>query len=234
MNDLLFILFPGFGSTKDIWGQEFISNLKKLGYVYTYTPKFYTTEIFTLKDINLSNHCHEIYQNIINLFGNKKKIILISHSAGSYYAYQFSKLYTNKIVLSIMLDPAFMGPVGKKRLSDKRFLDFAKEIKEQKYQISDLIKNKQTELLNKFVRHKIIEQVPVHFSKFPTPTIFFRNLEFTDDQGYTLKDRAIEEGLYFKKNDSNFKIHWSVNDSHYLFLKKNIQDLIIMEIKNYL
>jgi len=48
----------------------------------------------------------------------------------------FAKKYKKKVILSIMLDPAFMGPVGKERLSDDRFVKFEKEIKDNDYSIS--------------------------------------------------------------------------------------------------
>jgi len=48
----------------------------------------------------------------------------------------FAKKYKKKVILSIMLDPAFMGGVGKERLSDDRFVKFEKEIKDNDYSIS--------------------------------------------------------------------------------------------------
>ena len=69
-----------------------------------------------------------------------------------------------------------------------------------------LLKAKNFDILNKLVRHLLIKQVPFNIKKFPTPTIYFRNLEFDNDQGYSMKDRAIREGLFFKYNDKKFKI----------------------------
>ena len=131
-----------------------------------------------------------------------------------------------------MLDPAFMGPVGKERLSDERFVKFEKEIKDNNYSIQSLLKNKNYDILDKYVRHNLIKQVPVKFSKFPTPTIYFRNLEFEEDQGYTLKDRAIREGLYFNKKDKKFKIYWLVNETYYCFKNDKVISQILLEIKN--
>lgn len=133
-----------------------------------------------------------------------------------------------------MLDPAFMGIVGKERLSDDRFVKFEKEIKDNNYSIQSLLKNKNYDILDKYVRHNLIKQVPVKFSKFPTPTIYFRNLEFEDDQGYSMKDRAIREGLFFNKNDKKFKIYWLVNDTHYCFKKDKVISQILLEIKSFI
>ena len=228
--NILFVMIPGFNSTKSIWGKKFLSKLSKLGEIYTYTPIFYTKSKKGLTDneLNLSLHCTQLFQNIH--LKKTQKIILISHSNGSYFAYQFAKKYKKHVILSIMLDPAFMGPVGKERLKDERFVKFDKEIKDNNYSIQSLLKNKNYDILKKLVRHNLIKQVPIKFSKFPTPTIYFRNLEFEDDQGYTLKDRAIREGLYFNKKDKKFKIFWLINDTHYVFKKEKVIEQILIEI----
>jgi pimeloyl-ACP methyl ester carboxylesterase len=231
-NNILFVLIPGFNSNKNVWGKKFLSKLEKIGDIYTYSPIFYKKTKFSENDLTLKNHCEQLYKNIT--LKNNQKIILISHSIGSYFAYQFAKLYKKDVILSIMLDPAFMGIVGKERLGDTRFLEFDKEIKENKYTIEKLIKDKKFDILNKIVRHLLIKQVPYNIKKFPTPTIYFRNLEFDNDQGYTMKDRAIREGLFFKDNDKKFKIYWFINDTHYLFKKNNVLEQIIIEIKSFI
>ena len=96
-----------------------------------------------------------------------------------------------------------------------------------------MIKNKNYNIVDKVVRHLLIKQVPFSFKKFPTPTIYFRNLEF-DEEGYSIKDRAIREGIFFKNNDKDFKINWFVNDTHYLFKKDNVIQQIIIEIKFFI
>ncbi len=227
-NNILFLMIPGFNGTKRSWGKI----VSKLGEVYSYTPIFYTKykKGLTENDLILRNHCEQLFENI-HLKKNQK-IILISHSIGSYFAFEFAKKYKKYVILSIMLDPAFMGPVGKERLSDERFVKFEKEIKDNNYSIQSLLKNKNYDILDKYVRHNLIKQVPVKFSKFPTPTIYFRNLEFEDDQGYSMKDRAIREGLYFNKKDKKFKIYWLVNETHYCFKNDKVISQILLEIKN--
>jgi len=226
-------MIPGLNGTKRSWG-KIVSQLSKLGEVYSYTPIFYSKykKGLTENDLILRNHCEQLFENI-HLKKNQK-IILISHSIGSYFAYQFAKKYKKLVILSIMLDPAFMGPVGKERLSDERFVKFEKEIKDNKYSIQSLLKNKNYEVLNKYVRHNLIKQMPIAFSKFPTPTICYRNLEFEDDQGYSLKDRAIREGLFFNSRDKKYKIYWLINDTHYCFKKDKVIAQIVMEIKSFI
>ena len=231
-NNILFVLIPGFNSNKNVWGKKFLSKLEKIGDIYTYSPIFYKKTKFSENELNLKNHCEQLYKDI--KLKNKKKIILISHSIGSYFAYQFAKLYKNYIILSIMLEPAFMGIVGKERLGDDRFIEFDKEIKKNNYTIEKLIKDKNFDILNKIVRHLLIKQVPCNIKKFPTSTIYFRNLEFDNDQGYSMKDRAIREGLFFKENDKKFKIYWFINETHYLFKKNNVLNQIIIEIKLFI
>ena len=87
-------MIPGLGGTKRSWG-KIASQLSKFGEVYSYTPIFYSKykKGLTEKDLILSNHCEQLFENI-HLKKNQK-IIIISHSIGSYFAYQFAKKIQN-------------------------------------------------------------------------------------------------------------------------------------------
>ena len=58
-------MIPGLDGTKRTWG-KIISQLSKLGEVYSYTPIFYSKykKSLTEKDIILSNHCEQLFENI--------------------------------------------------------------------------------------------------------------------------------------------------------------------------
>lgn len=150
---ILFILFPGFGQTEKFWEYDivetkdtkkryklkkldFLNKLKKLGKVYTYTPKqydinyYYTGEkenledwqeiycnLFkkpnkiTLDDINIDKECKRIYKLLIDKYKNENiKFVPIGHSIGSWFALHFTNLYSSKCLKMIFLDGSFIVP----------------------------------------------------------------------------------------------------------------------------
>jgi len=74
-NNILFLMIPGFNGTKRSWG-KIVSQLSKLGEVYSYTPIFYTKykKGLTENDLILRNHCEQLFENI-HLKKNQKIII---------------------------------------------------------------------------------------------------------------------------------------------------------------
>ena len=48
-NNILFVLFPGFNSNKNVWGKKFLSKLEKIGDIYTYSPTFYKKKKFSCR-----------------------------------------------------------------------------------------------------------------------------------------------------------------------------------------
>jgi hypothetical protein len=144
---VLFILFPGLGCTEKDWELDiekkgtkyylkkldFLKNLKKLGQVYTYTPKIYNiykyyveenqsegyrklyTDIFLktpskviLDDINIDKECKRIYKKLKN---KNEKFIPIGHSIGCWFALHFSNLYPSKCLKTIFLDGSLIAPI---------------------------------------------------------------------------------------------------------------------------
>ena len=143
---VLFILFPGFGDTEKYWeykieGMEtkfgpfklkkldFFKKLKKLGKVYTYTPKINNFKHYSindtdgieyykirnklykkpkkikLDDINIDKECKRIYKIIKD---KDEKIIPIGHSIGSWFALHFSNLYPSRCLKVIFLEGAYI------------------------------------------------------------------------------------------------------------------------------
>ena len=171
---VLFILFPGFIDTDKYWEYkidglekakgpfklkklDFLKKLKKLGKVYTYTPKinnfkhysindtdgleyykirsklYKNPKKITLDDINIDKECKRIYQIIK---GKDDKFIPIGHSIGSWFALHFSNLYPSRCLKVVFLEGAYI---------DSNNNDF-KRIKNNKVKAKE-INNKNIDLL---------------------------------------------------------------------------------------
>ena len=144
---VLFILFPGHGTSEKFWEYDivetknskkkyklkkldFLKKLKKIGKVYTYTPKVYNIGYYdtgdepgfenwykiyqnqykkptkiTLDDINIDKECKRIY-NLLK--GKNENFIPIGHSIGSWFALHFSNLYPSRCLKVIFLEGAYI------------------------------------------------------------------------------------------------------------------------------
>ena len=104
MRNIIFLFFNGGGLHKNQWfthpyknddkwfnridehkSTDIIKKIKKYGDVYLYTPIFYcyhnevlSGTTFNLNDLDLKNHCKNIYESIKHY----KYIYIISHSRG--------------------------------------------------------------------------------------------------------------------------------------------------------
>lgn len=135
----VFILFPGFASSKVWWNYKyengkiskinFLNDLKKLGYTYTFTSKFFNLEYyyknpkkiekwekiykkykphtsdinFTLRDLDYDVICKKVHDDVRKKYKNNK-LILIGHSYGSAVVWQFSKMYKKECLFAVILD----------------------------------------------------------------------------------------------------------------------------------
>ena len=176
-NEILFILFPGFGCSYKIWSNyfennkriktNFITRLKKIGKIYFYKPSYYNVLLhiepsvknifyfnkkldFTNENLDVENECDKIYNDIKKLYSNNYKYIIISHSIGSYFNYCFSQKYSSKILLSIYLDGPPLGPeLYKTYPSDYNLDEKINNIKKfSKYKDSDIELLKNNILVN--------------------------------------------------------------------------------------
>ena len=168
---ILFLFFNGGGLSEKQWYEHpyksypdwldrpnensktnLISKIKKLGDVYSYTPVFYlkkediiNDKTFTIKDLDLINHCKELYEKIKNY----KKIFIISHSRGWILSKFFISLYHNKIVGYINIDggegPDFYKEHLEKwkkdfgHIDDKELIKLFKKIKEKLWEFVSLL-----------------------------------------------------------------------------------------------
>jgi hypothetical protein len=239
------ILFPGFSKTKHHWTRKFLSLLKPYGNVFTYTPewhntsyydkknkerKFYKSSLnFGLNDLKLKPHCEFIHSEVFKAFKKTKRIILISHSAGNYFALKFSKMY--KCFIHIQLDPTYIGGT----LVSKYLLSMTKNwplIKNKKH-LESLKKTVQSggsqSELDMGLLRKIIEQKMI-IRKFSTRTIMLRNIKSKWDNSF--KQMIFQEIKYFYNYNKDFKCYTFLDKSHDLYLDYQIQNIIKMILSN--
>ena len=149
--NLLFILFPGFGDNKEIWKikpkectKSIYDILKKYGKIYTFTPKIYNINYynnnlkknvrenyssninFNSNNISITNVCKEIYNEVKDFKG---KFVTIGHSMGGLYCYTFNKLYSERCALNIILDGTLISIGAKEQMKDKFFKDMFNKYK---------------------------------------------------------------------------------------------------------
>jgi esterase/lipase len=250
---VLFILFPGLGHTKNDWNFDrygeklkFISELKKLGDVYTYTPKMYNTFYyafdhlnttankfdkdidFNLDYLNLEKHCRLIYKDIKD---HKSKIIVIGHSIGAYFAYKFAEIFKSKCLACIIIDGCPITknawdsfatlkkvPNSIKKMSDKDLKDNLQIIK-NKYKNNDkTIKSDILKIYNLYVYH-LEQQYNTIDTKFNIPTYLLTNIEVNSKNPDALKNnihRVTNNEELEKLNPDKVKVIYYVNKSHYI------------------
>lgn len=148
---MLFVLFPGFGDTKARWGKPLIPMLKKLGRIY------YPPDIQDVKEQSIKKYVKEL--NV----PSDDKIILIAHSVGLWYAYEYAKI--NKVAGIISLDGSLIGKYVKKAVARV------------------VLKLDALPLLL-----SLVKQAPLTATKFPVKTICFRNIMSGDH----LKQKEID------------------------------------------
>ena len=158
MTKILFIMFPGNSVTKEGWDHQyingkkvkhnFISELKKMGRIYFYEPKYYNLYYyyggkyandydkdinFTKDDLDVDKICGKIYEDVKDFKG---KLVLIGHSIGSYFVYYFQNKYSSKCLFSVIIDGSPLGPV-EQTLNDKKYF-YPKLKKYSKYTNEDI------------------------------------------------------------------------------------------------
>jgi len=213
-NKILFIIFPGFGSTikhfrlNDVNGKfynnsNFLNELKKIGKIYFVTQNWNNISYydknekeeqylfdkninFTLEDLNMKNICLKIYNDVKTFNG---KYVLIGHSIGSFPLYYFSQKYSSKCICNFLIDGTNWGPFYiNKKIHDK-LIKKCDKITNQKIQI--LIKevkkynSKAINELNLIIGGCLEKQMPIKAKKIKVTTYWFRNLQINEDPGGT-------------------------------------------------
>ncbi len=192
----LFVLFPGFGDSKEQWNNSFISMLKKIGDV------FFPPDIHKKKKVLIKQYCIDLK------IPHSDKIILIAHSIGLWFALEYSKVHKADSIIS--LDGTLIGPY---------------------------IKSAVTRVLSKLdsptLLVDLVKQAPLKETKFPVPTICFRNIYSTE----SLKDKELEhnkQSMLESNNIKNYEVHFFANAGHYPHENAIVRKTIIKHIKNLL
>ena len=272
-NKLLFIMFPGNGVIKNGWDtidfnykngaikrNNFIKEIKKLGEIYFYEPKYYniyhyngnegydkwySKDInFTKDDIDIDKICENIYNDVKDFNG---KIVLLGHSMGSYFVYYFSQKYASKCLFGIIIDGMlFFSPqnlTNKKKFNNdiKKYTKYTdKDIDELRKEVLNSNKKSINELYNVYFNNIVsYEKIIKNFKTFKTPIISFCNFEIIIDKTkkedinyYNKANRErINENNYMRKYNKSSKFIDFVNKTHFPHLVEESKDIILENIK---
>jgi hypothetical protein len=260
-NNILFLFFNGGGLTKKQWYEHpykddpswldrpnensktnLISKIKKLGDVYLYTPVFYfkkediiNNKTFTIKDLDLINHCKELYKKIKNY----KKIFIISHSRGWILSKFFISLYHNKIVGYINIDGG-EGNIYKEHLEkwkkdfehidDNELIKLFKKIKKND--------NDSVSIVSKFVKYIIYKQYFEYKYNYDNIKMIILNNIYNDKETSIKDTEYVNTTLMSKfdynkqfENNINIKSIYYVGKSHFLYFYDSVVNDIIDNIK---
>ena len=260
---ILFILFPGGNTSPKYWndcGTNFLSKLKKIGYVYIYKNKFnnacyynkekynhadYPKDIdFDIDYLNPETHVKIIYDDIKEKYG-EIHYVPIASSAGGILARVFANKYKNKCLFCVLLDPV---------LTTTKFMKLRLELL-QNTQYASKITNKNLKILQQKIRdenlkddtRKLIDVQHYWFAKYAkkklttklTVTTFdFINLDIPEDPAtpsdFTNIAKIENCELLKKKNGNKYHYKYFVNKTHVIINHNECCDEIINTIKNIL
>ena len=256
-NEIIFLFFNGGGLTekqwfyhpyknKDFWLKrsnekhktKLISKIKKIGDVYLYTPIFYSTKedivngaTFSVKDMDLNDHCKELYNKIKNY----KKIFIISHSRGWILAKFFISLYNKKIIGYINIDGGesinFYNEHLKKwkekfgHINDHTLTKLFKKIKEGD--------NTSYNIVSGFVKYIIYKQDFEFKYNYKNINMTILNNIYNDEETSIRDteyiDTAVMSKLTYNKqfeNNKNIKSIFYVGKTHFLYF----YDQVVIDI----
>ena len=270
MNKLLFVFFPGNGVLKKGWDcidydenknqikkNNFIKEIKKLGEIYFYEPKYYNIDHYQNKngdkwydnddiefnknDLDINYVCKEIYNEIKNFDG---KIIPIAHSMGSYFVNYFSNKYSSKILFSVIIDgmhiasyPGYNGLVNEKKYK-KKLKKYKKYSNEDILNLIAEIKINKKKAINEMKKvyfyHIVNYRNRLQKKKFKVPMLLFYNYEIEKGKIYKLgNERQSNEIDFVRKNNSKNMYQQIIfsNKTHFPFLIEDSKNTIIKNIK---
>jgi flagellar basal body rod protein FlgB len=256
---VLFILFPGFASSKVWWNYRynngkpskitFLDDLKKIGDVYTYTPNIYKyykdekledkftekPENISLEQFDIDKECKKIYEEVKSYKG---KFIPIGHSAGGWFAYYFTKLYPKKCKKLILIESHLL-PEFESVLHNK---NYPKITIQQLQKIIDNIKTKKNnrkyidELIN-ITLYKYSLYTNKFNGKLSVPTLSFENVITPEDKKWKLEhnDKNIVKYEKEMKKINKNKIHFInlINTEHFPWEIPEYSDEMIRQIKYF-
>jgi len=258
-SNILFIFFNGGGADKNMWYKfqgkktNILSKIKQIGKIYLYDPLTTLTDekinefkksdssyIFTLSDVNITNHCEKLYHDVSKI---SNKFFLISHSRGYMFANVFSKLYNKNIIGYINIDG------GKPKCEYKEYLKINKnkydnitneyilslqlELKKLDQSHTKQIKKELSNITNYFT----FKQYKKTIWKYNFPVYILNNI-YNDNEINICMDDYVKTTLKYKfdynkklESNPNVKSIWYVGKKHWLFVYESIENDIIDIIK---
>ena len=267
-----------YNNTDNLENINFLKNLKKIGKVYEHEINFFNlyyyynektkkkNEIsealnkkykihekklnFNLTDLTFEGICKNIYNGVIEKFGNDKKYILVCHSFGCLIGLCFNEMYTKKCLFNIFIDnPPFYKSLKTKNYFSKHFMNYKKIYDEhlntnkllEKYlfEIKKSYKNandKIEKILHIVHYFQIKYQYEKSSDKLLIYTIFFKANYTNDNDNFKKKwnEYNFKEKNYLKNNNNKLMYEYiECNDAtHYIWENQKYSDNIINHIKN--
>lgn len=236
---------------KDLTEREKWNNIYK-----TYKP--HKPDImFKIKDLDYDQICTNIHSKVRKLYPTQK-LIPIGHSYGGGLVYQFSKMYPNDCLFTVMLD----GTPISKRCAQESYdkFDHKVEASVKKYLSDDQqlkialkkIKTMTTIDLDKDVKlfkstKKTIQRVYDLIaynstmyrisnieSKLHVPTLFFKSIRINKYKNDIWNEWITKEkqDISVSNNSSMYNFTYFANIDHYLWWDQEASDKIIIDIKS--
>jgi hypothetical protein len=264
---VLFVLFPGFG-VPSVKGWEldkdgfkkldFLSELKKLGDVYTYTPNVYRYhyhkkypldeqqyEKFKEKPIEISmdqfdieKECKRIYDEIKDYDG---KFVPLGHSMGGFFANYFCKLYKKRCLCCVLIESVRFIPKFDKFKSKEKYPNISLE--DVKKIVGDIKKNKNIDdnldKLDDITAYKYVEYIQKSTGKLQIPTLSFDNIKITDTEIEKNNARSCHrirdynEEMY-RINGDKITVIYFVNTRHFPWRNQIQSDELIRQIRHFI
>jgi hypothetical protein len=256
---------------------DFVDNLKKIEKVYEHNINFFNLNYFyqiendekekermrkiykkykpqtndlnfTIKDLTYESVCKNIYNGVVEKFGNDEKYILVCHSYGCLLGLCFNKMYKNKCSFNVFLDnPPYYEEINVKTYNSKYFKDESETVKKYfktnaalqkiltKIKTSkDNVNDEILKVIDLIAYTDTLERLKYGFNELLIPTMFFKahyvkNLnKFKNDWNAW----SIKEKKFLKlHNDIEMYDYYELNGAeHFVWFKQKYSDFIIEKI----
>lgn len=269
---ITFILFPGNHQSKKSWVSyydndnkeiidDFLAPLKKLGNVFTYTPKqynvlyyssgpnvksIYEPDIdFDLDYLDVGRHIDIIYKEVKSQY--PAPYVPIGHSIGLHFALGFTQKYKSECLFTVSLDGSFfvekyINFYIEERLAQHK--DTKIENNDELQKLLHYIKThednkKEIEKILGFFTYKDFLWAKEHLSeKLVLPLITFKNINLPTNEEkqkssieYDLK-RVDEQKILDKINGPKSITRYFVNATHFVWEQLDYRNEIISTIEH--
>ena len=192
---------------------------------------------FSIKDLSYKNICKNIHNNVITIYGQNRKYILVCHSYGSLIGLLYSKIYKKECLFTQIFNSKYTK-------KDKNIIDEYLYNNKQLQIMLDKIKNKKSDenvnkeidmIYNLISYNDWFERIKHYNVLFPIYTVIFRATypNTTDKEKIKYNKWSLTEHKIIKKNNSSKKFEYieMPNAEHYIWYNQKYSDDIIDKIK---